>query len=51
MVQGHKQKVLHLMFCKGQVDYFGKKGMIFLGTIEVRWKVDGERSGFKYSFC
>ena len=35
---------------EGKVDYYGKKGMSFLGIMEIRWKVDGEVSGFEYSF-
>ena len=50
MVPDHKQKVLQMRFCKGQVDYCGKKVMNLLGMMEVRRKVDGEFSGFEYSF-
>ena len=39
-----------MMHCEGQVDYFGKKCMSLLGMMEVRRKVDGKISGFKYSF-
>ena len=35
-----------MRYCKGQVDYYGKKGMSLLGIMEIRWKVDGEFSGF-----
>ena len=33
-----------------QVDYYGKKCTILLRIIKIRWKVDGEVSGFEYSF-
>ena len=36
-----------MRFRKGQIDYFGKKGMSLLDNMEVRWKVDGECSGFE----
>ena len=50
MVLDHKQKVLQMRFCKGQVDYCGKKVMNLLGMMEVRRKVDDKFSGFEYSF-
>ena len=34
MIPYHKQKVLKMMHCEGQVDYFGKKCMSLLGMME-----------------
>ena len=39
-----------MMYWEGQVDYYGKIGISFLGFIEIRWKVDGDVSGFEYLF-
>lgn len=50
MLPDHKQKVLQMRYREGQVEYYGKKGMSLLGMMEVRWKVDGDDSGFEYSF-
>ena len=48
-----KKKVIGMMFREGQVEYFGKKGMSLLGSMEVRQKEssDGSQSqGFHYYF-
>ena len=37
-VLDHKQKVLGMNFCEGQVEYFGKKGMSILGPMKVWWE-------------
>ena len=50
MVPDHNKKVLQMRYHEGQADYFCKKGMGPLGMVELRWKVDGKISGFKYSF-
>ena len=39
-----------MRYREGQVGCYGKKGLIFLGIMEIRWKVVGEISGFEYSF-
>ena len=46
MVPDHKHRVLQIIYCEGQVDYFGKKVISLLGVMWVRWKVDGKISGF-----
>ena len=50
MVPHHQQKVLQMRYQEGQVDYYGKIGMSLLGFREIRLKVDGDVSGFEYSF-
>ena len=50
MVPYHKHKVLQMIYWEVQVNYYGKKGMSLLVIMEIRWKVDGEVSGFEYSF-
>ena len=40
-IPDHKKTVLKMRYCKGQVDYFCKKGMSLLGIMEIRWKVGG----------
>ena len=49
MVPDHKT-VLQIRYWEGQVDYYGKICMSLLGFMEIRWKVDGDVSGFEYSF-
>ena len=39
-----------MRYCEGQVGYYGKKRMSFLGIMWIRWQIDGEVSGFEYSF-
>ena len=39
-----------MRYQEGKVDYYGKKVMSLLGFMEIRWKVDGEVSGFECSF-
>ena len=39
-----------MRYREGQVDYYGKKGILFLGFMNISWKSDGEVSGFEYSF-
>ena len=41
---------LQVRYCEIQVDSYGKKGMILLVNMEIRWKIDGEFSVFEYSF-
>ena len=50
VIPDHNQKLLQMMFLERKGDWFGKKGMSFLSTMEVRWKVDGKCSGFEYLF-
>jgi hypothetical protein len=51
IVMDHKQKVLGMKYREGQVEYFGKKGMSLLGTMQVRWVVDiNGDGGFQYAF-
>ena len=50
MVPDHKQKDLKMRYWELQVDYFGKKGTILLGIMEIRWKFDGEVIVFEYLF-
>ena len=50
MVPHHQQKVLQMRYQEVQVDYYGKIGMLLLGFMGIRWKVDGYVSGFEYSF-
>ena len=50
MVPDHKQNVLQMRYQEGQVDYYGKIGMSLLVFMEINWKVDGDVSGFEYSF-
>ena len=50
MIPDHKQNILQMRYCEGQVDYYGKRGMRLLRIMEIRWKVDEEVSGFEYSF-
>ena len=50
MVPDYNQKVLQKIYWEGKVDCYGKKGMSLLVFMERRWKVDGEVSGFEYSF-
>ena len=33
-----------------QVNYYGKIGMSLMGFMNIRWKVNGDVSGFEYSF-
>ena len=46
MVPDHKQKVFQMRYHEGKVDYSGNEGMSLLGMMELRWKGDGEISGF-----
>ena len=46
MVPYHKKMFLQMRYWGGQVDCYGKKGMRLFGFMEIRWKVDGEVSGF-----
>ena len=42
-----------MIFYQGQVEYFGKKEMIILGSMEVRWEESSDVSHsqvFNYSF-
>ena len=48
MFSDHKQKVLQMTYWEVQVDNYGKKGMCLLVIMEIRWKFDGEVSGFEY---
>lgn len=54
IVIDHKQKVLPQKYREGQVEYYGKKGMSVLGSMEVRWKrattADKNDEGFVYKF-
>ena len=50
MVPNHKQNVFHVRYRQGLVDYYGRKGMSFLGFMDIWWKVDGKVSEFEYSF-
>ena len=50
MVPDHKKKILYIIYCEVQFDYFGNKFMSLLGMMEIRWKLDGKISGFEYSF-
>ena len=36
-----------MRYREGQVDYHGKIGISLLGFMEIRWKVDGDISGFE----
>lgn len=51
VVVDHKQKVLGMKYRESQVEYFGKKGMSLLGSMEVRWVENSDGTeGFTYSF-
>ena len=39
-----------MIYRERQVEYYVQIGMSLLGIMEIRWKVDGEVSGFEYSF-
>ena len=41
---------LQMRYWEGQVYYYVKIRISLLGFMEIRWKVDGEVSGFEYSF-
>ena len=37
IITEHKQNILQMRYCKIQVHYYGKKGMILLEIMEIRW--------------
>ena len=40
-----------MRYREGQVDCYGKIGMSLMGFMNIRWKVNGDVSGFEYSFA
>ena len=51
LVVDHKQKILQMKYREGQIEYYGKKGMSFLGTMVVHWVVDKDNIGwYEYLF-
>lgn len=51
IVLDHKQKVLPMKRCEGQVKYYGKAGMSLLGAMHVQWiEKDAGDEGFQYNF-
>lgn len=56
LVIDHKQKILPIKYREGQVEYYGKKCMSLLGTMEVTWLQiastdDNSVQVFKYEFA
>ncbi|XP_040564364.1 uncharacterized protein [Lepeophtheirus salmonis] len=51
VVIGHKQKVLPMKYCEGQIEYYRKKAMNVIGTNEIRWVVkDDGKMIFQHTF-
>ena len=50
MVPDHKQNVWQMRYQEGQIYYYGLEVIILLVFMIIRWKVDGNVSGFEYPF-
>ena len=51
MIIDHKQKIEPMKYRESQIEYYGKKGMSFIGMIMIRWKIADDEMGYEYSFC
>ena len=50
IITDHKQKILQMEYCEGQVEYYGKKGKSCLGTMVVQWVKKNDHWGYSYQF-
>ena len=50
MIIDHKQKIEPMKYRESQIEYYGKKGMSFIGMIMIRWKIADDEMGYEYSF-